>query len=142
MTAPLDEHYEKGFIAADPELDPKPQIRIVNIKKMIEADKLTSKDVFKRTYLGHARMSSAFVFQGHKGPFKKHTHVTHDEIGIVLSGSGKVTVGDVTYNVTVGDLWIIPANIPHSGEFTEPTNVLFISSPQDHPVHQDRIWLE
>jgi quercetin dioxygenase-like cupin family protein len=142
MTAQLDDHYQKGHIAADAELDPKPQIRIVNIKKMIENDKLTSKDVFKRTYLGHARMSSAFVFQGHKGPFKKHTHVTHDEIGIVLSGSGKVTVGNVTYNVTVGDLWIIPANVPHSGEFTEPTNVLFISSPQDHPDHQDRIWLE
>jgi quercetin dioxygenase-like cupin family protein len=142
MTAQLDDHYHQGHIAADTELDPKPQIRIVNIKKMIENDKLTSKDVFKRTYLGHARMSSAFVFQGHKGPFKKHTHVTHDEIGIVLSGSGKVTVGDVTYNVTVGDLWIIPANVPHSGEFTEPTNVLFISSPQDHPEHQDRIWLE
>ena len=51
-------------------------------------------------------------------------------------------MGKVTYNVTVGDLWIIPANVPHSGEFTEPTNVLFISSPQDHPDHQDRIWLE
>ena len=33
MTAQLDEHYEKGFIATDPELDPKPQIRIVNIKR-------------------------------------------------------------------------------------------------------------
>ena len=36
MTAHLDDHYQKGFIASDPELDPKPQIRIVNIKKMIE----------------------------------------------------------------------------------------------------------
>src|ERR1700704_1376590 len=142
MTAQLDDHYHKGHIAADTELDPKPQIRIVNIKKMIENDKLTSTDDFKRTYLGHARMSSAFVFQGHKGPFKKHIHVSHDETGIVLSGSGKVTVVGVTYNVNVGDLWIIPANIPHSGEFTEPTNVLFISSPQDHTVHQDRIWQE
>ena len=77
-----------------------------------------------------------------KGPFKKHTHISHDEIGIVLSGSGTVTVGGVTHKVTVGDLWIIPANIPHSGEFTEPTNVLFISSPQDHPVHQDRVWMD
>lgn len=142
MTAQLDERYEKGFISAEAALDPEPQIRIVNIKKMIDNDKLTEKDIFKRTYLGHARMSSAFVFQGHKGPFKQHIHVTHDEIGIVLSGSGKVTVGGVTYAVNVGDLWIIPANIPHSGEFTEPTNVLFISSPQDHPVHQDRIWTQ
>src|SRR6266513_1461874 len=114
MTAQLDEHYQKGFIASDPELDPKPQIRIVNIKKMTELDKLTDKDVFKRTYLGHARMSSAFVFQRHKGPFKKHIHGSDDESGIVLSGSGEVTVGGVTYNVTVGDLCVIAANIPHS----------------------------
>lgn len=142
MTAHLDDHYKQGHIAAEAPLDPKPEIRIVNIAKMIEKDKLTDKEAFKRTYLGHARMSSAFVFQGHQGPFKQHIHVTHDEIGIVLSGAGKITVGSVTYHVTVGDLWIIPANVPHSGEFTEPTNVLFISSPQDHPVHQDRIWTE
>lgn len=142
MTAHLEDHGGKGYIATEADLDPKPEIRIVNIKKMIDADKLTTADAFKRTYLGHARMSSAFVFQGHKGPFKKHIHVSHDEIGIVLSGAGNVTVGDVTYPVKVGDLWIIPANVPHSGEFTEPTNVLFVSSPQDHPVHQDRIWMD
>jgi hypothetical protein len=66
MTANLDDRYQKGYIASDPPLDPPPQIRIVNIKQMIENDKLTEKDVFKRTYLGHARMSSAFVFQGTK----------------------------------------------------------------------------
>ena len=70
MTAQLDDHYHKGHIAADVELDPKPQIRIVNIKKMIENDKLTDKDVFKRTYLGHARMSSAFVFRDTKARSK------------------------------------------------------------------------
>lgn len=130
------------FTIREVELNPKPQIRVVDVRKAIEQDKLTEKDVFKRTYLGHARHSSAFVFQGHKGPFKKHIHVSHDEIGYVLSGSGKVTVGGVATEVRTGDVWIIPANTPHSGEFTEPTNVLFISSPQDVPEYQDRIWLD
>jgi quercetin dioxygenase-like cupin family protein len=142
MTAPTQDDPHPHTIRIDAPLDPKPEIRIVDVKKAVEADKLTAQDVFKRTYLGHARHSSVFVFQGHKGPFKKHIHVSHDEIGYVLSGAGKVTVGGVTTNVKAGDVWVIPANTPHSGEFTEPTNVLFISSPQDVPEHQDRIWLE
>jgi len=141
VTAHMDDH-PQHTVRMDVELNPKPDIRIVDVKKAVEADKLTAKDVFKRTYLGHARHSSVFVFQGHKGPFKTHIHVSHDEIGYVLSGAGKVTVGGVTTNVKAGDVWVIPANIPHSGEFTEPTNVLFVSSPQDVPEHQDRIWLD
>jgi quercetin dioxygenase-like cupin family protein len=33
------------------------------------------------------------VFQGHPGPFQRHVHETHDEIGYVLKGSGSVDVG-------------------------------------------------
>jgi quercetin dioxygenase-like cupin family protein len=126
----------------DVELNPKPQIKVLNVEEAIEKDRLTSSDPFKRTYLGHARQSSVFVFQGHKGPFKTHIHVSHDEIGYVLSGAGKVVVGDMVKEVRPGDIWIIPANVPHSGEFTEETNVLFISSPEDVPEYPDRIWLE
>src|SRR5215472_16921516 len=127
MTAPTHEH-APHTVCRDVELNPKPDIRIIDVQKAVAADALTEKDIFKRTYLGHARHSSVFVFQGHKGPFKTHIHVSHDEIGYVLSGSGKVTVGGVTTEVRAGDVWVIPANTPHSGEFLEPTNVLFISS--------------
>lgn len=124
------------------ELNPKPEILVVNVEEAIRKDRLTEKDPFKRTYLGHARQSSVFVFQGHKGPFKRHIHVSHDEIGYVLSGAGIVRVGTLVREVRAGDIWVIPANVPHSGEFTEPTNVLFISSPEDVPEYPDRIWLE
>ena len=130
------------IVSRPAKLDPEPQVRFVRIADAVAADALTAADAFKRTYLGHGRLSSAFVFQGHPGPFKTHLHVTHDEIGIVLKGSGKVWVGDATHEVRAGDLWIIPANIPHGGEFGEPTQVLFVSAPMDHPVHQDRIWLD
>lgn len=121
---------------------PLTKIDVVNVDAAIEADALTSDDVFKRTYLGHGRESSVFVFQGHAGPFRRHVHTTHDEIGYVLSGSGSVTVGDVTRSVKPGDVWIIPANTPHSGEFGDPPRVLFISSPIDDPDNQDRVWLD
>lgn len=121
---------------------PRTRVDVVDVREAVAADRLTEGDPFKRTYLGHGRSSSVFVFQGHPGPFRKHVHVTHDEIGYVLEGSGSVTVGDVTRPVKPGDVWIIPANVPHAGEFGGPCQVLFISSPIDDPENQDRIWLE
>jgi quercetin dioxygenase-like cupin family protein len=118
------------------------KIDVVDVRAAVEADKLTADDVFKRTYLGHGTQSSVFVFQGHAGPFRKHVHVDHDEIGYVLEGTGSVTVGGVTRPVKKGDVWVIPANTPHGGQFEDAPQVLFISSPIDDPDNQDRIWLD
>jgi quercetin dioxygenase-like cupin family protein len=116
---------------------------VTSVQDAINADRLTDEDVFKRTYIGHGLQSSVFVFQGHRGPFRKHVHVTHDEIGYVLSGSGTVTVGSLTREVKPGDIWVIPANTPHTAQFeSDPVQVLFISSPMDDPEHPDRVWLD
>jgi quercetin dioxygenase-like cupin family protein len=121
---------------------PLTAIDVVDVAGAVAADALTEADVFKRTYLGHGSQSSVFVFQGHPGPFRRHVHTTHDEIGYVLAGSGSMTVGGETRPVRPGDVWIIPANTPHSGEFGDAPQVLFISSPIDDPDHQDRVWLD
>ena len=121
---------------------PMTQVDVINVAEAITKDKLTKDDAFKRSYLGHGRQSSVFVFQGHEGPFKKHIHVTHDEIGYVLKGSGSVTVGEETRPVRPGDVWVIPSNTPHSAEFGDPCDVLFISSPIDDPENPDRVWLD
>lgn len=121
---------------------PMTKVDVIGVREAVDADKLTADDPFKRTYLGHGRQSSVFVFQGHPGPFRKHIHVTHDEIGYVLAGSGSVTVGGETRSVRPGDVWVIPANTPHSGEFGDPCEVLFISSPVDDPENPDRVWLD
>lgn len=118
------------------------KIDVQNVEQAIERDKLTTNEVFKRTYIGHGLQSSVFVFQGHKGPFKKHIHVTHDEIGYVLKGAGKVMIGDMVRPVKEGDVWVIPANTPHGGEFETDPVVLFVSSPVDDPQNQDRVWLD
>ena len=110
------------------------KIDVVDVAAAVEAD--------KRTYLGHGSQSSVFVFQGHPGPFRTHVHVTHDEIGYVLAGTGSVTVGGVTRPVKKGDVWVIPANTPHGGEFEDAPQVLFISSPIDDPDNQDRVWID
>lgn len=121
---------------------PLTKVDVVDVEAAIASDLLTTEDAFRRTYLGHGRQSSVFVFQGHPGPFRTHVHTTHDEIGYVLSGSGSVTVGEVTRPVKPGDVWIIPANTPHGGEFADAPRVLFISSPIDDPDNQDRVWLD
>ena len=121
---------------------PHTRIDVVDVAAAVEADLLTEADVFKRTYIGHGTQSSVFVFQGHPGPFRRHVHETHDEIGYVLRGSGQVTVGGVTRPVKPGDVWIIPAGTPHGGAFEDAPQVLFISSPLDDPDHQDRVWLD
>jgi hypothetical protein len=118
------------------------KIDVVDVAKAVEADKLTEKDIFKRTYMGHGTMSSVFVFQGHAGPFRTHVHVDHDEIGYVLEGTGVVRVGGVERPVKKGDVWVIPKNTPHGGHFETPPQVLFISSPIDDPVNQDRVWID
>lgn len=122
---------------------PATRVEITNVQQAIDADRLTDQDVFKRSYIGHGLQSSVFVFQGHQGPFRKHVHVTHDEIGYVLSGSGTVTVGPLTREVKSGDIWVIPANTPHAAQFdSDPVQVLFISSPMDDPTNPDRVWLD
>ncbi len=121
---------------------PWTKVDVIDVKAAIAADLLKDTDTFKRTYLGHGRQSSVFVFQGHPGPFRKHVHTTHDEIGYVLKGSGSVTVGTTTRPVKAGDIWVIPANTPHGAEFGDPPQVLFISSPIDDPKNQDRVWVD
>jgi unsaturated pyranuronate lyase len=121
---------------------PMTKVDVINVAEAISKDKLMKDDPFRRSYLGHGRQSSVFVFQGHEGPFRKHIHVTHDEIGYVLKGSGSVTVGDETRPVRPGDVWVIPSNTPHSAEFGDPCDVLFISSPIDDPDNPDRIWVD
>ncbi|TMK22340.1 MAG: cupin domain-containing protein [Actinobacteria bacterium] len=121
---------------------PMTKVDVINVAEAISKDMLTKDDPFRRSYLGHGRQSSVFVFQGHEGPFRKHIHVTHDEIGYVLKGSGSVTVGDETRPVRPGDVWVIPSNTPHSAEFGDPCDVLFISSPIDDPDNPDRIWVD
>ena len=59
----------------------------------------------------------------------------------MLAGTGSVTVGGVTRPVKKGDVWVIPANTPHGGQFEDAPQVLFISSPIDDPDNQDRVWL-
>jgi quercetin dioxygenase-like cupin family protein len=142
MTAGSEHEHDPFLCPNCQQALPRTKIDVVDVAAAVEADKLQETDAFKRTYIGHGKMSSVFVFQGHPGPFRKHVHTSHDEIGYVLAGSGSVTVGGTTRPVKPGDVWIIPANTPHWAEFGDPCQVMFVSSPIDDPDNQDRVWVE
>ena len=64
----------------------------------------------------------------------------------IAKGKPYITLGDpiglASRPVKPGDGWIIPMNTPHSAEFGDACRVLFISSPIDDPVNQDRVWID
>ncbi len=58
---------------------------------------------------------------------KTHFHRRHDETVTVLSGSGRIRLGDETRVVTAGTVVLIPRGMPHSlvvtGEVVEAVSV-------------------
>ena len=115
MTAQLDEHYEKGYLAADPELDPKPQIRIVNIKKMIENDKLTTKDVFNAAlFLVTASRGAADTVYNTTGELAASGNYTQGGIA-VTNATAPTTSGTTAFWTPSGSL--VWSNLTSSGAF-------------------------
>ena len=61
----------------------------------------------------------------------RHAHV-HEQVSYVLDGHLRLTVGDnpsVSYDLRMGDVLVIPSNVPHSAEAIEETRVLDVFSP-------------
>jgi quercetin dioxygenase-like cupin family protein len=61
----------------------------------------------------------------------QHAHV-HEQISYVLDGRLELTVGDETpetYELTAGDILVIPSNIPHAARALEDTRVVDVFSP-------------
>lgn len=84
--------------------------------------------------------TSAFViFLKNEVALHKHAH--HTEIVQVLEGKGIMTLGDKTFEIKKGDLFIIPKEMPHSVRTTskKPLKALSIQAPKFEG--KDRIFL-
>lgn len=61
----------------------------------------------------------------------RHHHIETEEVYYILSGAGRMTVGDETRDVAAGDAIFIPRGFIHSLENTgrEPMTVLLVCGP-------------
>lgn len=57
-----------------------------------------------------------------------HSH-PHEQGGVLLKGTLKLTIGDDTRLVQAGSLFLIPSNVPHRAVAVGPVVVLDVFSP-------------
>ena len=85
-------------------------INIENAPKFIQME---GPETTILTGLHGEKMMMAFnaTLPGHSVPLHSHKH---EQIGIIYSGKAKLRIGDEERIVEKGDLYCIPANVPHS----------------------------
>lgn len=59
----------------------------------------------------------------------QHNHI-HEQTGYMISGKMLLTIGDKTHEVTAGDSWNIPSEIPHMAEVLEDSIAIEVFSPR------------
>lgn len=69
-------------------------------------------NVFAKTFWGE-RMLIAVVDLLADAHVPTHDHV-HEQVGIILEGELEFTIGDQTRILKQGDVYTIPAHVPHS----------------------------
>lgn len=86
-------------------------------------------------------LSCSFMLQIPK-VVKLHKHLYHSEHALIISGTGRFTLGEKEMDVKPGDLIFIPSNTPHRVVVTsnEPLKVLSVQSPFYDGT--DRVLLE
>jgi quercetin dioxygenase-like cupin family protein len=63
---------------------------------------------------------------GHALP--RHTH-PHEQIGYLIRGHIRLSIGDEMHDVLPGDSWSIPGGVEHGGEFPEDSVAVEVFSP-------------
>jgi quercetin dioxygenase-like cupin family protein len=58
----------------------------------------------------------------------EHTH-SHDQVGYVVSGRMRLTIGGAQSECVPGDSYHAPPNVPHAGYAVEPSVIVDVFSP-------------
>ena len=96
---------------------------------------------FKYTVLAETETGSIELIRL-DGKIPKHMHPKENHFVYIFKGRAKGTVGDVTAEVTAGQLVAIPAGVPHSFERVgdTPVEIILFSTPPF--VVGDTVFLE
>lgn len=66
-------------------------------------------------------------------------HEGHDQFFHFVSGEGEVLVGETTYQVTAGDVVIVPSGVLHNVTNTSDSAVLELYTTYSPPEHADGV---
>jgi mannose-6-phosphate isomerase-like protein (cupin superfamily) len=94
-----------------------------------------------RSVLFESPAVTSFLLHGPAACVGAHLHEEHDELGIMIEGSGTLTIGDEVHEIGPGSTWAIPRQTPHSAEFTATFRILSWFTPWDDPANPDRVDL-
>lgn len=61
-------------------------------------------------------------------PLPRHSH-PHEQIGYLVSGALRLTIGDETFAVRPGDAWCIPGGVEHEALVLEDSVAIEVFSP-------------
>ncbi len=110
-------------------------LKLKNIKPHEEFENILVKKLYSDN------LSTSFVIWV-KENVKSHYHADHTEQLFIISGKGKMKVGDKTNIIKKGDYFVIPKGVPHSVEVLskKPLKVLSVQAPEF--VGKDRIFTD
>ena len=90
-------------------------------KQLIQGVHLTNYVHSQRTMLVRFRLEAGAVIPTHQHP--------HEQTGFMLSGHMQFDIDGEQFDTQPGDMWSIPANIPHSATVFEEAIVIEVFSP-------------
>ncbi|MEM7076848.1 MAG: cupin domain-containing protein [Pseudomonadota bacterium] len=59
--------------------------------------------------------------------YPMHSH-PYEQISVVVQGRMRLIVGDETREIGPGDMWFVPADMPHGGQVLSEEPVIFIDA--------------
>lgn len=63
----------------------------------------------------------------------RNTRIFHEQTGYLTEGKIRLTIGNETFDVEIGDSWCIPGNVEHSAEILKDAVAIEVFTP----VHED-----
>jgi quercetin dioxygenase-like cupin family protein len=97
-----------------------------------------SSRAFASRLVGNLSNASVHHVEAHAG-VKPHIHRVHEEVVVILEGSGTMTLGDSAYALTPGSTFLVPRGVVHAVESGAPLRAMSIFVPPFDG--QDRVFV-